>query len=61
MQKKPTVTGIAVFLGLFAGLGIGLYLPYPPSLETLAGGVIGGAFGFLIDKLWRPSSADSDM
>lgn len=56
MDKKPTVTGIAVFLGLFAGLGIGLYLPYPPSFETLAGGIIGGVIGFLVDKGLRSKS-----
>lgn len=50
MEKKPTVTGIMVFAGLLAGVIVGLWLPYIPSLEALGGGVFGGVVGFLIDK-----------
>lgn len=50
MEKKPTVTGIMVFAGLLAGVIVGLWLPYIPSLEALGGGILGGVVGFLIDK-----------
>ncbi len=50
MNKKPTVTGVMVFLGLLGGVVGGLWLPYIPSLEALAGGVLGGLIGFLIDR-----------
>lgn len=53
MDKKPTVTGIMVFAGLLGGVVVGLWLPYIPSLEALAGGVIGGGVGFLIDRAGR--------
>ena len=50
MNKKPTVTGVMVFVGLLGGVVGGLWLPYIPSLEALTGGVIGGVIGFAIDK-----------
>lgn len=53
MQKKPTVTGVFVFAGLLAGAIGGQWLPYAPSLEALAGGVIGGLIGFAVDHLIR--------
>lgn len=51
MNKKPTVTGVMVFIGLLGGVIGGLWLPYIPSLEALAGGVLGGIVGFVIDKV----------
>lgn len=54
MQKKPTVTGITVFLGLLGGVVGGLWLPFIPSIEALVGGVIGGVIGFIIDKRNAP-------
>lgn len=50
MQKKPTVTGVMVFVGLLGGVIAGLWLPYIPSIEALAGGVIGGVVGFVVDR-----------
>ena len=50
MEKKPTVTGVMVFVGLLVGVIGGLWLPYIPSLEALAGGIIGAVIGFAIDK-----------
>jgi len=50
MQKKPTVTGVMVFVGLLGGVVGGLWLPYIPSIEALVGGIIGGVVGFIIDK-----------
>ena len=50
MQKKPTVTGVTVFLGLLGGVIGGLWLPYIPSLEALAGGLVGGVIGFVLDR-----------
>ena len=50
MEKKPTVTGVMVLLGLLGGVVGGLWLPYIPSLEALAGGIIGAVIGFAIDK-----------
>lgn len=58
MEKKPTVTGIMVFAGLLAGVIVGLWLPYIPSLEALGGGILGGMVGFLIDKF---SAARTDV
>lgn len=51
MDKKPTVTGVFVFLGLLAGAIGGNWLPYAPSIEALVGGVVGGLIGFAIDKV----------
>lgn len=50
MEKKPTVTGILVFVGLLGGVLVGTWLPFIPSLEALGGGIIGGLVGFAIDK-----------
>lgn len=50
MHQRPTVIGFFVFAGLIAGAVIGSWLPYLASLETIAGGIIGGLLGFLVDK-----------
>lgn len=51
MDKKPTVTGVFVFLGLLVGAIAGNWLPYAPSFEALVGGIAGGLIGFAIDKI----------
>ena len=50
MHRRPTVIGFFVFAGLIAGAVIGKWLPYLASLEAIAGGIIGGLLGFMIDK-----------
>lgn len=46
-----TRIGFYIFAGLVVGAVVGKWLPYIASIEALAGGVLGGLLGLLVDKL----------
>ncbi|WP_262695335.1 SoxR reducing system RseC family protein [Kordiimonas aquimaris] len=59
MYRRPTVTGFFVFAGLIAGAVLGQWLPFLASIEAIAGGVIGGLLGFVIDKAAANKEGDT--
>ncbi|WP_262691782.1 hypothetical protein [Kordiimonas aestuarii] len=46
-----TRIGFYVFAGLVLGAIIGKWLPFVASLEALAGGIVGGILGVIVDKV----------
>lgn len=50
-----TRIGFFLFVGLILGAVVGNWLPYPASYETIAGGAILVALGFILDRLGKTS------